>query len=197
MGDAFKNSGLYVGLFGTFILGFICTHCMHMLVRCSHELCCRLQVPSMNFASVVYASFETGPSPLRKYSHLAKNLINLFLIITQIGFCCVYFVFVAVNLQEIVAHYWMKLDTQVFLILMLIPMILVNLVKTLKYLTPFSFVASILTIVGLVICFYFMLQDLPSVQSVKPFATWAQLPLFFGTAIYGEWSAGEQYNSDD
>lgn len=31
MPDAFKNAGLYVGLFGTMILGAICTHCMHMV----------------------------------------------------------------------------------------------------------------------------------------------------------------------
>lgn len=186
MPDAFRNSGLYIGLVSTLFLGFLCTHCMHILVKCSHELCRRLQVPSLNFSGVCYASFETGPESLRKYSGHAKNLINIFLIITQIGFCCVYYVFVAVNLQEIVAYYWMKLDTHVFLILLLIPLIMVNLIKTLKYLTPLSFIASILTIAGLVICFYYMLQDIPELKSVRPYATWAQLPLFFGTAIYGK-----------
>lgn len=33
MPDAFKNAGLYVGLFGTMILGAICTHCMHMVCK--------------------------------------------------------------------------------------------------------------------------------------------------------------------
>lgn len=184
MPDAFKNAGLYVGLFGTLLMGVICTHNMHMLVNCCHELCRRLQVPSLNFSGVCYASFETGPTGIRRYSHMAKNLINSFLIITQIGFCCVYFVFVAVNLQEVVAHYWTMLDTRVYLIMMLIPMILLNLVKNLKYLTPVSFIASVLTISGLVICFYFMLQDLPRTDTVKGFSSWAQLPLYFGTAIY-------------
>lgn len=184
MADAFKNSGWVVGLFGTLFLGVICTHCMHMLVKCSHELCKRCQVPSLNFSGVCYASFETGPAGIKRYSHAAKNLINTFLIITQIGFCCVYFVFVAVNLQEIVAHYWMKLDTRVYLILMLIPMILLNLVKNLKFLTPVSFVASLLTVSGLVIVFYFLLQDLPRTDTIPAFSSWAQLPLYFGTAIY-------------
>lgn len=99
MPDAFRNSGLYVGLFGTLLMGAICTHCMHMLVKCCHELSRRLQVPSLNFSEVCFASFETGPVGIRKYSHLARNIINLFLIVTQLGFCCVYFVFVAVNIQ--------------------------------------------------------------------------------------------------
>lgn len=29
---AFKNSGLLVGAIGTLVLGFICTHCIHILV---------------------------------------------------------------------------------------------------------------------------------------------------------------------
>lgn len=184
MPDAFKNSGLYVGLFGTLLMGAICTHCMHVLVKCSHELCRRLQTPSLNFSQVCYASFQTGPPGVRKFSVFVRNLINTFLIITQIGFCCVYFVFVAVNLQEIVAHYWEKVDSRLFLVLLLVPMILLNLVKNLKYLTPVSFIASVLTISGLVICFYFMLQELPPTSERNGFSSWAQLPLYFGTAIY-------------
>ncbi|XP_063702405.1 proton-coupled amino acid transporter-like protein CG1139 isoform X2 [Culicoides brevitarsis] len=184
MPDAFKNAGLYVGLFGTMLMGLICTHCMHMLVNCSHELCRRVQVPSLDFSEVCYTSFKTGPPGVQRYANTARNLINLFLVITQLGFCCVYFVFVAVNVQEVVAHYFFKLDIRVYLILMLVPMVLLNLVRNLKYLTPASLLASILTISGLAITFYYMLQDLPHTDTVKPYASWKTLPLYFGTAIY-------------
>lgn len=148
MPDAFKNAGLYVGLFGTLLMGVICTHCMHMLVKCSHELCRRLQVPSLNFAEVCHRSFESGPIGLRRYSTLVRNLINMFLVITQLGFCCVYFVFVAANIREVVAHYYFDLDTRIYLLLLLIPMVLLNLVKNLKYLTPISLIAAFLTVAG-------------------------------------------------
>lgn len=184
MPDAFKNAGLYVGLIGTLMMGMICTHCMHMLVKCSHELCRRLQVPSLNFAEVCCRSFETGPIGLRRYSSLARNLVNMFLVITQLGFCCVYFVFVAANLREVVAHYFFDLDTRVYLLLLLVPMVLLNLVKSLKFLTPVSLIAAFLTVAGLACTFYFVLQDLPNTHTVKPFASWAQLPLYFGTAVY-------------
>ncbi|XP_037957290.1 proton-coupled amino acid transporter-like protein CG1139 [Teleopsis dalmanni] len=184
MPDAFKNAGLFVGLFGTLIMGAICTHCMHMLVKCSHELCRRLQQPSLSFSEVAHCSFDTGPIGLRRYSGLARRVITTFLFITQMGFCCVYFVFVALNIKEVIDHYFMKLDVRVYLMIMLIPMILLNLVRNLKYLTPVSLFAAILTLTGLAISFFYMLQDLPPTDTVKPVASWATLPLYFGTAIY-------------
>lgn len=184
MPDAFKNAGLYMGLFGTLIMGAICTHCMHMLVNCSHELCRRIQVPSLNFAGVAYTSFDTGPIGFRRYSGLARKAINLFLFITQMGFCCVYFLFVALNIQEVIGHYFIKIDVRIYLLLMLFPMIPLNLVRNLKYLTPVSLFASILTVTGLSFTFYYMLQDLPKTNTVKPIGQWSQLPLYFGTAIY-------------
>lgn len=72
MPDAFRNAGLAVGFFGTLFMGVICTHCMHMLVGCAHELCRRCRVPSMGFSEVVAASFETGPEILRKHATIVK-----------------------------------------------------------------------------------------------------------------------------
>uniref|UniRef100_A0A1I8QAY1 Amino acid transporter transmembrane domain-containing protein n=1 Tax=Stomoxys calcitrans TaxID=35570 RepID=A0A1I8QAY1_STOCA len=184
MPDAFKNAGLYMGLFGTLIMGAICTHCMHMLVKCSHELSQRIQQPSLNFSDVGYWSFETGPIALKRYGQSAKKMITIFLFITQIGFCCVYFLFVALNVKEVIDHYFMKLDVRIYLMLLLMPMIPLNLVRNLKYLTPVSLFAAILTVTGLAISFFYMLQDLPSTDTVKPLASWSTLPLYFGTAIY-------------
>ncbi|XP_028898855.1 proton-coupled amino acid transporter-like protein pathetic isoform X2 [Zeugodacus cucurbitae] len=186
MPDAFKNAGLYVGLFGTLIMGAICTHCMHMLVKCAHELCRRLQQPSLSFSEVAFCSFETGPIGLRRYSHIARRMITTFLFITQIGFCCVYFVFVAFNIKEVVDHYFPHnyINVKVYLTLILLPMIPLNLVRNLKYLTPVSLAAAVLTVLGLAFSFFYILQDLPDTDTVKPVASWAQLPLYFGTAIY-------------
>lgn len=114
-----------------------------------------------------------------------RNVINVFLCVTQLGFCCVYFLFVAANIQDVMSHYLSyDLGVHWYLFMILIPMILLNLLKNLKYLTPVSLVAAILTVWGLAITFYYMLKDLPHINSVKAFATWSQLPLYFGTAMY-------------
>lgn len=184
MPDAFRNAGLVVGFFGTLLMGAICTHCMHMLVKCSHELCLRNQLPALGFADVAEYSFQSGPSMLRRFSSHARKLVNIFLVITQMGFCCVYFVFVAANMHEVLAKYYRHIDLHWLLLFLLLPMILLNWLKNLKYLTPVSLLAAVLMAVGLTITFTYMLQGLPHTSSVNAFSSWHQLPLYFGTAIY-------------
>ena len=66
----------------------------------------------------------------------------------------------------------------------LLPMLLLVSIRNLKYLSPVSMLANLLQFVGLGIIFYYLLQDIPLVSERKGFATWGQLPLYFGTAIY-------------
>ncbi|XP_054261216.1 proton-coupled amino acid transporter-like protein CG1139 isoform X3 [Macrosteles quadrilineatus] len=184
MPDAFHNAGLLVGTLGTMLMGCICTHCMHMLVNCSHELCMRLQVPALGFSEVCEHAFATGPQSVRNFSRIVRFVTNMFLVITQLGFCCVYFVFVAANLKDVVAHYWLDIDKHWYLLALLLPMIVMNWINNLKWLTPVSLFAALLTSSGLGITFFYMLQGLPRTSTVQAFASWGQLPLFFGTAIY-------------
>lgn len=121
---------------------------------------------------------------LIKYNFSFRTVINVFLFLTQMGFCCVYFVFVAANLHDVVKHYWIDISMHWYLLLMLVPMVLLNWVKSLKYLTPASLFASIITVTGLAITFIYMLQGLPSISTMKMFSSWEQLPLYFGVAIY-------------
>ncbi|CAG9578710.1 unnamed protein product [Danaus chrysippus] len=184
MPDAFKNSGLFLGVIGTLFMGTICTHCMHMLVQCSHELCIRNQRPAMSFAEVVEDAFAMGPIALRPYAKKFRTIVNIFLVITQLGFCCVYFLFVATNLQDTMHFFHLNLSVHSYLAIIFPPMLALGLLKNLKYLTPVSLIAAIMTAWGLIITFYYILQDLPHTNTVKAFASWHQLPLYFGTAIY-------------
>lgn len=113
-----------------------------------------------------------------------RNIVNVFLVITQLGFCCVYFLFVATNLNDTMAIFKMDLGVHFYLVLLFPFILALAMVKNLKYLTPVSLLASIMTAWGLVITFYYILQDLPRTDTVKPFASWHQLPLYFGTAMY-------------
>jgi len=63
-------------------------------------------------------------------------------------------------------------------------LLLLALVRDLKFLSPFSMVANLLMGGGIGICFYYMFTDIPSVDTVPKFSSLDKLPLFFGTAIF-------------
>ena len=85
---------------------------------------------------------------------------------------------------QVLNHYFGELDYRVYMAVTLLPMLLLVSIRNLKYLSPVSMLANLLQFVGLGIIFYYLLQDIPLVSERKVFATWGQLPLYFGTAIY-------------
>ncbi|XP_033230584.1 proton-coupled amino acid transporter-like protein pathetic isoform X2 [Belonocnema kinseyi] len=184
---AFLNAGLYFGLFATFFIGAVCTYCVHILVKCAHTLCRRTQTPSLGFADVAEAAFLVGPEPVQKYARLAKATINTFLVIDLLGCCCVYIVFVADNVKQVVDHHahsdW---DARIYMALLLPFLLALCLVRNLKYLAPFSMVANILVAAGLGITYYYIFENVEdlNLEPRPKFATFSQLPLFFGTAIF-------------
>lgn len=183
---AFANGGLWFSLAATFVVGIICTYCVHILVKCSHILCRRTQTPSLAFADVAETAFLAGPAGLHKWSRLARFIVNAFLVIDLLGCCCVYNVFVAKNVKQVVEHYSHAdpLDLRIYILLLLGPLILFNLIRNLKHLAPFSVIANILMGTGVAITIYYILNGLPSVSERPAIAELHKLPMFFGTVIF-------------
>ena len=183
--DAIKNSGLLVGNIGLVVMATICIHCMQIMVNTSQELCKRTNQPFMSYSDVAEQCFKTSSSSrLRSFSSVARLVVDVFLCITQLGFCCVYIVFISTNLQQIFNHYYGEINFHVYMLIILIPMLFLTSIRNLKYLSPISMLANILQFVGLGIVFFYILQDIPYTWERKQFASWGQLPLYFGTAIY-------------
>lgn len=183
---AFANGGLWFGLAATFAVGIICTYCVHILVKCSHILCRRAQVPSLAFADIAETAFLAGPQPLHKWSRLARFIINAFLVIDLIGCCCVYNAFVATNVQQVVVQYYPQFTMSLRLyILLLLPLLIpINMIRNLKHLAPLSVVANLLMATGVIISIYYTMIDMPSVEERPKMAEWDKLPMFFGTVIF-------------
>ncbi|XP_072931260.1 proton-coupled amino acid transporter-like protein pathetic isoform X2 [Epargyreus clarus] len=188
---AFLNAGLYFGVVATFLIGGICTYCVHILVKTAHELCRRIQKPSLGFAETAEAAFLCGPPSVQKFSRLAKALVNWFLVVDLLGCCCVYIVFVATNVKQVVDYHaersdWAPkdMDLRLYMLALLPFLILINLIRNLKYLAPFSMIANLLVGTGMGITFYYLFQDIPSLSSRNSFVDFQHLPTFFGTAIF-------------
>ncbi|XP_058816422.1 proton-coupled amino acid transporter-like protein pathetic [Topomyia yanbarensis] len=182
---AFKNAGLWFGLGATITIGLICTYCIHILVKCAHLLCQREQIPSLCYSDVAETAFLAGPDKVKKYSWWARFSIDLFLVVDLIGCCCIYLVFVATNVKQVVDHYTNSdYNVRFYILCTLAPLICINLIRKLKYLTPFSLIANLLMGTGVGITLYYATHDMPSVSDRPAIAELNRMPMFFGTVIF-------------
>lgn len=114
-----------------------------------------------------------------------KHFINYGLFITYFGTCAVYTVIIAENFMQLYIHYTGNVvDVRVVIAMLLIPLILLSWVPNLKYLAPFSSVANVFMGVGLLITFYYLTQDMPSISERQLHTSLLKLPPFFGIVIF-------------
>lgn len=183
--NAFANSGLILGTVALPILGFIAIHCMHLLVNSHNKICNILGYRALDYQEVAEKALQLGPRCLRSKAIWARRAVVLFLIITQLGFCCVYSLFVASNLSIVIrVLFGYHLRVELLLIIELPVMILFNLIRNWKHLAIISTIANILQTSGLIFVFYDLCQNLPPISSRPAINDVEKLPLYFGIAIY-------------
>ncbi|XP_055841086.1 proton-coupled amino acid transporter-like protein CG1139 [Episyrphus balteatus] len=185
MPNAFRNSGWLTGTIGTLVIGAICTYCIHLLIKAEYELCRRKKTPSMGYPEVAEAGFGEGPPFFKKWVPYIGHTVNVFLLIYQLGTCCVYVVFVSSNIKSVCDSYTSEpIDVRMYMVFVLLPLILINWVRNLKYLAPFSTIANAITMVSFGIICYYIFRDGVSMEGKDAFANYSTFPLFFGTVLF-------------
>ncbi|XP_029171872.1 proton-coupled amino acid transporter-like protein CG1139 isoform X2 [Nylanderia fulva] len=184
MPNAFGNSGYLVGIVATVIIGVLCTYCLHILIRSQYTLCKRLKVPILSYPHSMKHALEQGPQCLRRFAKYAPCFIDIFMITYQLGICCVYIVFVATNIKQVTDHYWTTFSVETHMLFLFVPLILINYIRNLKLLAPFSTLANLITIVSLSLLLSYMFQDLPSITDRDMFGSFRNFALYFGTTLF-------------
>ncbi|KAE9555009.1 hypothetical protein FO519_001755 [Halicephalobus sp. NKZ332] len=182
---AFKHSGLYLGLFLLIVICAVCLYCMRLVVFAAHFVCRRNGRELIDYANIMRGAVEAGPNWINTRGYFFKQLVNVNVFIAQLGFCCVYFVFMADNLQDFFAiNAGIHMAKAVWMVLLLIPIMAICSIRKLSSLAPFAFAANMiyLTAVGIVI--YYFLTHLQPTSNVTKFGRLEDLPLFFGTVMF-------------
>jgi len=140
---------------------------------------------SATYALVVENGILIGDPKIRKYARPMRIAVNTFTVITQFGFCCVYIVFIGDNMRDFIDYYtgW-ETDPRMYMAMATLPLIFLNWIRDLKWLSPVSFLGNFLLGFSIVVMFVYVFQDLPAISSVPAFGTLGGLPLFFGTALF-------------
>ncbi|XP_034255048.1 proton-coupled amino acid transporter-like protein CG1139 isoform X2 [Thrips palmi] len=184
MPQAFFHAGWALGLGGTAAIGFLCTYCVHILIQSEYAICKRRRVPSLNYHEIAREGFLEGPPIFKKLSKVAERSVHVALGIYEIGSCAVYTVFVSDNLSQVAEQYGAKLDIRLYMCILLLPLILINYIRNLKYLAPFSSFSLVATIIAFGVVLSYIFKDLPNISTVEPVGEVQNWPLFFGTVIF-------------
>ncbi|XP_065886087.1 proton-coupled amino acid transporter 1-like [Dysidea avara] len=198
---AVSKVGYVLGPAMLVVMGLVASHCMILLTRCSQALCKRHNTSTLDYGEVAEAAVWDFKFEKRIGSYtvteiftgkIAKTVVNIVLIMTQFGFCCVYFVFMGDNIREVAKACGFELDSR-FWILILLPLVVVfSWIRNLDALAPLATVANICILFGLGAIMYDIFHLIgekkaavyePSgVKMVEVAGT--ALPVFFGNAIY-------------
>lgn len=118
-------------------------------------------------------------------------MVDGFLIFNQTGNCAIYAVFIAENFKMVIDRYTTHPLSLEFYILSvcLVPCALMLAVPNLKWLAPFSLVATIMSFVTIAVVIYYV-SDVPSISDRSMFGTLRGHPLFFGTVLFAVSSIG-------
>lgn len=96
-----------------------------------------------------------------------------------------YVVFVASNIKSILDLYLEeKTDVRLIMLIILLPLILINWVRNLKYLAPFSTLANLVTMVSFAIILYYIFREPISFDGLDAVGHLRNWPLFFGTVLF-------------
>lgn len=136
MADAVKNGGLILGPLLILFFGVVCVHAQHILLVCSQKMKDKYKLTTKpDYAETVELCFASSSSERwRKLAPKMKTICNIFICITQLGFCCIYFLFIGTNLKQVLDYYELVLDIHVLVALILVPIWLSAMITNLKYL---------------------------------------------------------------
>ncbi|XP_028174732.1 proton-coupled amino acid transporter-like protein pathetic isoform X2 [Ostrinia furnacalis] len=188
--EAFMKGGLWTSLGMTIIFGFYITYCVHLLVKSAQVLCQRLHIPVMSYPDVAEASLEVGPFPkLRKYSKWFRYAVDATICLDLFGACCVYQIIIAKTIMQMVED-TKEFDSgdlaslRLYVLALLVPILLMCMITTLKYLAPFTLLADVFIVACVVATVYYSLRQAPPISEVPAWKNPYGFFEFCGIAIF-------------
>ncbi|KAM3187631.1 hypothetical protein ACTXT7_001905 [Hymenolepis weldensis] len=153
----------------------ISTYVMHQMLRITEEVIVKngLDRTKIDYSEAIFNIIKYGPQSLQRFKGKAKHTINAFLILTQIGFCCIYVLFVSQNIKYFIEVIWPTFNANLYLIgfLVALPLVLLNMKVSLRANAVPSALALMSMVIGLGLIFIYLfttgLKDMSSLPAVN------------------------------
>ncbi|XP_041972910.1 proton-coupled amino acid transporter-like protein pathetic [Aricia agestis] len=186
MPAALKHTGLIPGSLGTVLVAVVATHCVHILVETSRDISRECRVASLNYTETCERVFKHGPKKLRTYTQFVRHFVDYAMAGVCLGGTSVYVIFIASSLKNICDSAFPdhKYSVELYCLGLLLPLVLLNQIRHLKYLVPFSILANLCLVVIFVITCYYTISGIHDRAEVELATNVQQWPLFLSTVIF-------------
>ncbi len=134
MGDAMKNVGYVVGTILTVFLSLVLLYQQHTLLNCAADVRKHFSLEKRIDYGETFQLALLANDKWKRHARLMKIITNVFLILSQLGTCAIYFVFIGNTMHNVLNHFGYEFDVRVIISMALIPILLSSLITNLKFL---------------------------------------------------------------
>lgn len=166
MPAAFSNGGLIFAVFGHVLMTMFISYNIRSLIICADYLSKREKFPVLTYDQLAFVSFDRCSGRTKALAKPFSILVNVMSMVTTIDALSIFIIFLARNAASIASYYFPELTftTRHFIFFTIAPIMFANTIRQLKYLSPFSIVASLILYISCILCFqFYFVYDNPSV----------------------------------
>ncbi|XP_034837495.1 proton-coupled amino acid transporter-like protein pathetic [Maniola hyperantus] len=186
MHEAYMCGGIWTSLGLTFVVGFLVSYSMWMLVKSAQTMYGRLRVPKLSYPDLAEVAIATGPlKSCRRFSKAFRYLTDIFLFLYFNGTCCVFEIMIAQTLKQVLVSITDYQISMSYLILIItVPLVGLCVIRSLKYLAPFSVIADLIVVLCVLTTMYYSISVAADLNKRPAWKSMHGLFRFLGICLY-------------
>ncbi|KAL3078919.1 hypothetical protein niasHS_014701 [Heterodera schachtii] len=168
---ASKDAGPLYKMISLFCIAIISFYSMSILVKGAQYHYTRLKIPFLTFGDLAEESCKVSFGWIKNYGPLAKNIVNIIIIVHQFGFCSMYYLFIASTFKTVFDEE--KADNEpkgkdaTWFLFILIPIVALNSIVSMRILSIMCLIGNVLMITSLTLIL-FMLSKIVFTERAHP-----------------------------
>lgn len=183
--SAFVTAGYLLGVILVAPVVLLYAHNAYMILWSEYELCKMKRVPNLSYPEVVYHAFNEGPKFSRGFAKWSRRLSYFEFVLVWFSYYCYNYVIICQNLQVLFINvFHLPISVDVFLKILLFPLLVLSWIPKLKYLVPFSLIGSLCNSLSLLVIIFFVFRDPTPWQIPTSIGPLTNIPMLVGTLLF-------------
>lgn len=191
---AFKEAGIIEGVAVMACVGALSVHAMLLIVDCKDKLMSgdsrlylkSVEDPSSKKPGTNGKAIDYGDVGFAAMGTMGSLLVDVSIVVSQVGFCCAYLIFISENLSSIRSD----IPQLGYLFVLLVPLAFLCNIRNLNNLAYGSIFADFVNVFAYGIVFYFDFENFHLLKYHVQTFSLEGLPFFIGISIYCYEGAG-------